>query len=429
MKIEKKPLEKSQVELNVELSLAEFKPYIEQGAAKVSESVKVEGFRPGKVPYEVLKQKVGEMTILEEAARLAINKTIDSAFEQELKDESPVGQPKVDIIKLAPENPLEYKITVAIIPSVTLGVYKDLKIKEEKAKIDEKEVNKMLDNLKEMKVVEKIVEREVKDGDKVTADISMFLDKVPLDGGQSKGTAVIMGKEYFVPGFDKKLIGTKKGETREFELSYPKEHHQKNLAGKRVEFKVTIQDVYERELPTLDDEFAKTVGLKNFEELKNNIEDNMKKEAEQKENQKAEIKMLDAVLSKSKFGDLPEVLIQNETDNMVLELERTITSQGGKFDEYLSSINKSKDQLALDLMPDSIKRVKSALMIREIAKVEKIEVAEKEIDEKIKELETNYANDKKVQEMIKESSYRHYLGNLLANQKVVKTLRDWNILK
>ncbi len=429
MKITKKDLEKSQVELNIELTLEEFKPYIKKGVNQVSKEVKIEGFRPGKADYEILKQKVGDMPILEAAARIAINDTIGKAIEQEIKDKQPVGQPQVDIVKLAPNNPLIYKAVLAVLPEVTLGEYKGLGIKEEKEKVSDEEVEKTLNQLREMRVKEVIVDREVKDTDKVLCNVEMFLDNVPIEGGQSKGVAVIIGKGYFVPGFGKKLIGAKKGEIKEFKLLYPKDFHQANLAGKNVEFKVKINEIYSRELPELNDEFASGFGVKKLDELKKSIKENLQKEKEQASKQKTEIAMLDKILEKTKIGDLPEMIINNEAQSMMEEMKTQIESQGGKFDEYLKSINKTYGDLLLEITPNAIKRLKTALMIREIAIKEKIEVSEKEIDEKIEELLKKYKGYEKVEERVKEPSYRAYLSNTIINQKVIDKLREWNIIK
>lgn len=426
MRVEKKDLEKSQIELTVELSLDEFKPYIEKGVKKVSQEVKIEGFRPGKVPYEILKQKIGDMTILEEAARIAINKTLDEVIENNIK-EQPVGQPQINITKIAPDNPMEYKIVLAILPKIILGNYKDAKIKPEKMEMKDDEINKTLEYLQETRAKETNVNREIKNGDKVIVNIEIFLDKVPIEGGQSKDTEIIIGKEYFVPGFSEKLIGAKKAGVSEFNLPYPEDHHQKNLAGKLVDFKVSIKEVYQRILPELNDEFAKSLGVKNLDELKDNIRKNIEMEKKLAADQKTEIKMLDKIMANTKFSDLPEILIEHESMGMLDELEHTITSQGGKFDDYLTSLKKTRDQLMLDLLPDAIKRVKRALMIREIALEEKIKVEEDEINKKIEELIKQYKGDEKVEKRINEQGYRMYLQNTLTNGKVINKLREWNI--
>jgi trigger factor len=419
MKVEKKDLDKSQIELIVELSVAEFEPYIKKGTEKVSQEVKIEGFRPGKVPYEVLKGKIGEMTIMEEAARIAINKTVETAIKEHI-DSQPVGQPQIDIIKLAPNNPLEYKVVVAVLPEVTLGDYKNVKVKLKKVEIKDEEVEKTIKDLQEMRAQESIVDREVKDKDKVIVDMQMFADKVPIEGGQGKDTAVIIGRDYIIPGFDKKLIGTKKGETREFSLPYPANYHMKNLAGKME----------------LDDNFALGFGLKKLPELKDNIKRSLLDQKENENKQIAEREMLEKIISSSRFGDIPELLIDHEAKTMMAELEQSIANQGGKFEDYLSSLNKTREQLILDLLPEAVKRVKVSLLIREVARVEKIKVEDNEMEKHIKELREYYrsvsstpppAGD--ILDKINTPEYKNYVLNVLTSRKVIDKLSEWNIEK
>jgi len=426
MQVIKKDLEKSQIELTVELSNEEFAPYIEKGAAKVSKEVKIEGFRPGKVPFDVLKQKIGEMTILEEAANLAIHKTIDEAIEKNTMGRQAIGQPQVNVTKLAPNNPLEYKIIVSILPEIALGKYKGLNIKPEEAKLEEKELDKAMNDLREMRAAEVIADREVKMGDKAVVDIKMFLDKVPLEDGEHKELGLLLGKDYFVPGFDKKLVGMKKNETRKFELPYPDDHHQKNLAGKLVEFEVNVKEVYDRVLPELNDEFAGFFQLKNMEELKKNLEASLLHEKKHHADLKNESELLAKIIEDTKFGDMPEEIIQNELKNMLAELEQSVVRQGGKFEDYLSSIKKDRGALMLEMAPNAVKRVKSALVIRELAVIEKIAPTEHEIHEKIDELKKQYANNKEVMKMLAEDGYHHYLNNILTNEKVIAKLKEWN---
>lgn len=426
MQVTKKDLEKSQVELTIELSVEEFAPYIEKGAKKVSEEVKIEGFRPGKVPYDVLKQKIGEMTILEEAAHLAINKTIDEIIDNNTIGQQAIGQPQVNITKLAPNNPLEYKVVVSILPTITIGDYKNLKLKEEKAKVDEKELEKALNDLREMRATEAIVDREIQDGDKVTLDINMSLDNVPVENGQHKDLAVLIGKDYFVPGFDRKLIGAKKSEEKKFILPYPDNHHQANLAGKLVEFIVKVKDVYERIIPELNDEFASFFRLKDLAELKKNLQESLLHEKKHNLDLKNESEMISKIIDNTKFGELPEEIIMSEARNMLAELEQSVIRQGGKFEDYLKHLKKTKDELMLEITPNAVKRVKSALLIREIAVIEKIGAHEHEIEEKIEELKKQYKDNQDVLKMVEEKGYKSYLNNILTNEKVIAKLKEWN---
>jgi len=404
------------------------KPYLDKAVEKLGREIKVEGFRPGKATFEVLKNKIGELSIWEEAGYIAVNKTLDQAIRENIK-EAIVGQPQVNVTKLAPGNPLEYKVVVAILPTVALGDYKNFKIKLGKINVGEPEVGKILADLAEMRVKETVSEAPAKDGDKVVVDLNMFLDKVPLEGGQGKDTAVIIGKGYVVPGFDKKLIGAKTNEEREFDLPYSAEHHQKNLAGKLVQFKVKIKSVYSRELPAMDDSFASGFRMKSLLELKENIKKTLVKEEEVKVKQKAEIQIIEKIIDQAKFGDLPELLIKNEGETMLAELEHNLEHQGAKLEDYLKSLNKTRQELLLDTLPDAVRRVKSALVIREIAVKEKIITEADEVDKEIEQIIKQYAGKDDVLERVRSHEYRHYLENTLTNQKVMAKLVEWNLDK
>jgi len=426
MQVTKKDLEKSQRELTVELSLEEFQPYIEKGAEKVSQSVKIEGFRPGKVPLDILKNKVGEMGILEEAANIAIRKTIDEAVNKNTMDRQAIGQPQVSISKLVPNSSLEYKIVLSLLPTITLGKYKGLDIKPEEAIVTDQELAKSITDLQGMYAKEAIVDRPVQDGDKVTVDVKMFLDKVPVEDGQHSGLAVLIGRDYFVSGFDKHLIGAKKGEIKKFRLAYPDDHHQKNLAGKMVDFEVKILDVYSRTLPEINDDFAKLLKSKDLADLKKNLRHSLEHEKKHQVDIKNETAIIDKIITDTKFGDLPDTLVENELKSMMSELEQNIVRQGGKFEDYLKHLKKDRASLSLELTPSAIKRVKSALVIREISIVEKIHPEHEEIHVKIDELKKQYATNKEVLKMLEEPSYHNYLENILTNEKVIAKLKKWN---
>ncbi len=428
MNITKKDLEKSQIELTVELSVEEFKPYISRGAEKVSMEVKIEGFRPGKAPYEILKNKIGEMTILEEAARVAIDKTIDKIIKENISGQI-VGQPQASIVKLAPDNPMEYKIVITMLPEIKIGEYKNLDIKKSAVEVKEEEVEKLILELREMRASEVISETEIKNGDRVIADIGIFIDKVPVEGGQGKGAGLIIGKNYVIPGFDKKIIGAKKNDVREFSLPYPDQYHDKNLAGKMAEFKVEVKEIYNRILPEINEDFAKGFGLKSPDELKSNIKKSLLAEKENEEDKKSQSAMLDKIISRTKFGDIPEALIKHEAEVMMSELEYNIKSQGAKFDDYLSHLKKTRDQIALELMPDAVKRVKVSLIIREISVLEKISVSHEEVHKAIDDVLKKYRGDKQIEDRIKSQTYHDYVENNLAGKKAMEKLTEWNIEK
>ncbi len=416
-----------ELELTVELSAEEMKPYVEQACQKISQETKVEGFRPGHVPYEILKQKVSEIYIMEEAANFAIQRTAGDIIKKNLENESVVGRPEVRLTKVAAGNPLEFKIILALAPEIKLGKYKELNIKEDSAPVADENIEKVLRDLQAMRAKEVIAAREIKDGDKALVGIQMFLDNVPVEGGQTQNTAVIIGADYIVPGFDKNLIGAKKGETREFKLPYPKDHYQPNLAGKIVEFKVTIKEVYARELPDINDEFAKQLGGKSLAEVKKQIQDNLRQEARQKSEQKVILEIFDKLLASSTFSHLPEQLVHSEAHNMIHELKHNIEEQGGKFADYLTHIKKTEADLEKDFMPEAEKRLKVSFIIAEIVKAEKIEVTDEDLKKELNERLKIYEGKPETKKQAESEEFRYYIRHNMLNQKVMEKLKEWNI--
>jgi trigger factor len=428
MQVFKKELGKGKFELTVEITPDELKSSVTRAVEKLSEEVKIEGFRPGKATYEVLAKKITELAIWEEVARLAINKNLDKILLENLERQA-VGQPQINITKLAPDNPLEFTIQVSVLPEVTLGTYKDLNFSLPEVKVEEVEVEKILTELREMRVVEAISEEALGETDKALVDIQMYLDKVPVEGGQGQGVAITMGKDFVVPGFDQKIKGMKKGDVREFDLHFPAEHYQKNLADKMVEFKVTLKEVYKRELPALTEELALTFGQKSIEDLKNILTDNVKHEKLQKEEQKLEVEILEKIAAATRFGDIPEELVTNEAHSMLHELEHNLEHQGANMTDYLASLKKSKEELMLDMMPEAMKRVKIILAIREVGVIEKLVVTEEEVEAQLEQIQKQYEGNKEVEAKVKTTDYKGYVRNSLANQKIVNSLKAWNIKK
>lgn len=427
MNVIRKDLEKGQIELKVELSIEEMSPLMEKGAESLSKEIKIEGFRPGKVPFNVLKQKVGELAIMEEAVKISLNKNIYKIIDENIKDKEVVGQPEVEITKLAPGNQAEYKIKVFVLPEVKLGKYKDLGLKENKVVVEEKEIEKIINDLLEMRAKEVISDKAIEKGDKVIASVNLFIDKVPIEDGQNPEVTILTGKNYFVDGFDKNIIGLKKGDKKEFNLVYPEKHYNKNLAGKLVDFKVEIKEVYQRQLPELNDDLAKIFQFKNVSDLKENIKKTIEIQKKREEDQKTEINLLEKIVDDSKFSDIPENLIKNEANLMMHEMEHGLVSQGGNFADYLKSINKTQDQLMLEILPNATKRVKSALILKEIAKEEKITVSESEMNKEIEVLKKKYEKNLEAIKNIDSSHYKAYLENSLINQKTIDFLKKSNI--
>jgi trigger factor len=426
MKSEVKKLPKSQVEITIEVSLEEIKPFLEKAAKKLSKDLKFDGFRPGKAPYDVVEKKVGAMGIIDEAVNDIISETYYKILEKEKL--MTLGQPEINIIKAAPNNPIEYKAVVATLPKVEVGDYSKIKVEKKKVEVKDEQVDKVIDDIRNMRAKEKLVKREAKTGDRLEIDFDVSLDKVVIEGGSHKKYPITIGESRFIPGFEEKLIGLKAGDDKEFKLKFPEKYHQKTLAGKECDFKVKCNGVYEREVAKLDDAFAKEVSNKQFKtlvDLKKNVRNNIEKDEENKANQRVEIEMLDKLVEISNFEDeLPETLVKNETNKMLHEMEHNLTSQGMKFEDYLSGIKKTREDLEKEFEPQATQRAKTAIVAREIYQEKKFKVTDEEIQVEVAKMIAAYPDNPEAKKQLESPQYQEHLRNQLGNRKVIEFLKS-----
>lgn len=419
MQVQTKKLPKSVVELTIELTQDDFRPFLERAGARLCQRKPIPGFRPGKASLDIVIKNFGEMPVWEEASVEAVEKTFSQTiFEQKL---ATVGSPKIDVIKLAPGNPFVYKAAVSLLPEVSLGSFASFEIKNKPTIIEDKNVEKTLEDLRKMQTKETVSTEPLKNTGKAVVDMDISLDSVPLDGGQTKNHAIYLNEEYYLPGLKEKIWGIKKGETKEFKLAFPKEHFQKNLAGKEVDFKVTATEIFELQPPEINDVFAQSLGQKDLTELKNIIRENLEGEAKMKDEEKNEIELLEKAANLTKFGDIPELLINEETHKMLHELQDGLTRQGINFEEYLNKMNKKAEDLRLDFASQAVKRIKTALMLRQIILDQKLEITDKELDEEVAKAAAPYKDDPKTLESVHSPETRNWLANSLLNKKAI----DW----
>ncbi|MBT4722849.1 trigger factor [Candidatus Falkowbacteria bacterium] len=435
MNITKKELGKNELELTIEISHDELKPFLESSVEEISKSKAIAGFRPGKAPYDVVVKEVGEMPIYQSAANDAIAKYYYEAITKEGLD--PVDQPKVETIKLAPNNPFIFKATIALLPKIEIADLEKLSVKPvEEVKVEEKEIEKTLEQIKNMRAKETLQDKAAEKEDKIDLSFEGFMDNVPVEGAKAEKHSLIIGKGQMIPGFEDNLIGLKKDEDKEFELTFPKDYHDKKLQDKKITFKVKVLAVYKMELPELNDELAKGFGFKDLAGLKGNITNNIKTEKENKAKQKKELEIIELILEKSKFEDIPEVMITNETHKMVHEMEDNLTKQGMNMKDYLTHLKKTEAELRLDFVPDALKRIKTGLVIRQIAIDKKMEATEEEIkaekEKTIAQYKLNPQTAEQVPELEKQMETENatrYFENLIANRKTIEYIKNEVIAK
>lgn len=426
MKITKKDLDSSQIELTIEVNDSEMQKFVEKSAIRLSETTKIEGFRPGKAPLDMVKKHVGEMKVYEQALDDIINNYYWQAIDQE-KIES-IGQPKIEIEKFAPGNDLVFKAIVALLPNVKLGTYTGLKVKKNEVEVDQKEIEKIVNDLKEMRATESAKLEGATKGDKAEVDFTINLDGKQIEGGKADKYPLVIGNSKMIPGFEEQVIGMKVGEDKQFKLTFPKNYHNQEVAGKECEFTIKVNNVFRRELPEFNDDFVKQLGdFSSATDFMKKIEENIKNEKTHKESQRAEIEMLEKILENSEFDIIPDVLIEAESHKMLHELQHSIEAQGMVWDNYLDSIKKDHDSLQAEMKDGAERRVKTSLIMREITLKEKLVVTKEEVLAEVAKLKEQFKDNPQAMENLAGEGYQKYLENSMNNDKVINYLKEENI--
>ncbi len=413
--------ENNKIELEVEVPAPEMKMYFDSAASELSKDMDIKGFRPGKVPANIVEREKGSQVLYNQAANIAIQKTLPKILLE--KDLDVIGQPEISVNKIASGGPMEYKAIFSTIPEVKLGKYKGLKIKKKKPKVESKEIDQSLEYLQQSRAKISTVDRPAKKGDRVEIDfVTRNQDKSKVEGGESKNHVLNLGEGKFIPGFEKKLEQMKAGEKKNFSLKVPQDWPQKNLAGKQLNFEVKLNTVQERNLPQISDEFAKSLGnFQSLDQLKENIKKGISKEKQQKEDQRIKMELIKKAAENAEM-EIPEVLIDSELNKMVQELKANVQKMGLEFNKYLQQIKKSTEDLKGEWKQQAKQRVKTALTLNAIAKQENIQASDEEIEQKMNEVLKNYPDPEEAKKKIDLNALKNYTKNAIKNEKVFQLL-------
>lgn len=418
-----KRLPKSVVEIRVVAEHDDIADDLKRAAMELSSQRPIEGFRPGKAPYERVKTAYGEAAIYEAAMHDIVRRSYVKAVKEH--DLHTFGEPSINVTKLAPGNPVEYTATVSLVPKVLkMADVRDITVDTYPAGAEDSDVDGTLKELQRMQTKEVAVERAAGEKDKIVVDMDMSKGGVPLDGGQTKDHGIYLDQEAYIPGLKEQMLGLGRDAEKTFSLRFPKDHYQKHLAGTDVDFRVKVKGVYELQHPELDDAFAKALGQENIGALRDLLRANIDKDKKDKEQQRMDNEVFEKLVDKSKFEDIPDDIVNIETNRMLSELKHSVNDRGVEFDQYLESIKKTLDELKLEMIPQAIKRVKTALLMREIAEKEGIAAEDGEVLEELQNLINAYSNDAKIQEQLRSEEYQDYLRTSIRNRKVVDFLRD-----
>ncbi len=424
----------TQLAIRVRTPYLELEPFLPKAAAAISAETDIEGFRRGKAPYEVVKQKVGEFKILEEAARRYIadhfEKLVTEVKEQEYKGQSfePVGEPQVAITKLAPGDELEFKITLSLLPAIELPDYqaiaKRVRATKKVPETTEQEVADALGWLRESRAKLVTVNRGALIGDRVEIDFKTSQDGVTLQGGASENHPVILGQGKLLPGFEDQLRGMKAGEEKTFTLAIPLDYYRKSIAGKSLTITAAMKLVQERTVPEWNDEFARSLGeFSGTAAVEESIRRGLITEKATGERERVRMAMIEAIARESR-AEIPEPLIIHELERMVSELRRSIEDMGLKFEDYLAHIKKGEADLMREWRPDAERRVKIALVLREIARREQLQPSNEEVRELVnRTAERQGLSAEKLGSLDREAFSGYHVG-IVRNEKVFQFLES-----
>ena len=412
-----KKLEKSQVEFTVTVPEERMKEFEKVASEKISQDVKIKGFRPGKVPQDVLEKHIGRDQIYAHAQEIAIQKTYAEIVVKEKIQV--IARP---IVKIETDSPLKYTATVAVLPDVELKDYKSIKVEKKETKVTEKDVEGVLDDVKKRGTTYEEVDRESKDGDRVEIDFAGKDEKgKELEGTESKNHPLVIGSNTMIPGFEDALVGLKKDEKKSFDITFPKDYHKKDFQNKKVTFDVEMKMVQAPKAPELNEEFIeKLTGKKqSLDDLKKDIELGLKEQNEMDAKTKQENEYIEELLKRTKV-DVPESLIEEEVDFIIQEMMEEISAKGMDFDKFMEKSNTTKEELQKKYRPEGEKRLKIRFALQQIIKEEGITVTDEDVKDELEKIKSQYPDQQhdKIEEDFKKSEIKAQIANRLTLRKL-----------
>ena len=381
----------------------------------------IPGFRRGKAPYNIVEKQYGKEIFYEDA----FNEVVPPVYDEEIKNNNieAVSRPNIDIKQMEKGKDLIFTAVVQIKPEVELGKYKGIEIKKIEYNVSDKdiedELNKMAEKNSRLVSVE---DRAVKKDDIAVIDFEGFVDDKPFDGGKAENYELTIGSNTFIPGFEDQIIGMKIGEEKEINVKFPDEYFSKDLSGKDAKFKVKLHEIKVKELPKIDDEFAKDVSeFETLSELKNNIKEKFEKNNEEKQKSETEDEAIKAVCDNVNI-DIPSGMIETEIDRMLEDMEGRLRYQGIGLDQYLQIIGKTRDEMRKEYEETAKESVKSRLVLEKIAEKENIVPEEKQIKEKLDEFAKEY--NRTEEELRENKELVDFIEKNLKLQNTIKFIVD-----
>ena len=410
----------NEVKLEITIEAEKFDEAIKKVYFKSAKYFNIPGFRKGKAPMQIVEKYYGKEIFYEDA----FNEVAQDALEEAVKENKleVVSRPDIEVTQIEKGKDLIFEAIMQTKPEAKLGKYKGIEIKKIEYNVTDEDIDHELGHMQEHNSrLISIEDRPVESGDIATIDFEGFVDGKAFEGGKAEGHELEIGSNTFIPGFEDQVIGMKIDEEKDIQVKFPDEYFSKDLAGKDATFKVKVHEIKKKELPELDDEFAKDVSeFDTLKELKESIKEKQQKQNDEKAKYETQEAVMKAVCEDIKV-EIPSGMVELEIDNMLKDIEQRLSYQGLKLEQYLQMMGKTEEDMRKEYEPQAIEGIKSRLALEAVIKAEKIEATDKEVDEKLKEMAKNYGKEND-EEFLKNENVRNYIKEGLASEKAMDFL-------
>ena len=407
---------KNEVKLSFTVEAEKFEEAMKKVYSKTAKYFNIPGFRKGKAPMQLVERQYGSEIFYEDA----FNELVPDLYDEAIKENNieAVSKPDIDITQMEKGKDLIFTATVKTKPEVKLGKYKGIEIKKIEYNVSDEEINHELGHMQERNSrLISVEDRPVEEGDITVIDFEGFVDGVPFEGGKAENHELEIGSKTFIPGFEDQIIGMKIDEERDINVKFPEEYFSKDLAGKDATFKVKLHEIKKKELPELDDEFAKDVSeFDTLDELKKSIKEKIEEENKNKEKYETEEEAIKTVCENTEI-DIPSGMVELEIDNMIKDIEARLSYQGLKLEQYLQMMGKTESEMRTEFEEQAKRSVKSRLVLEAIATAEDTLPTDEEVTEKIKEMAKQYNRDEK--ELLENEQLKSYLADSMKTEKAI----------
>ena len=385
VKVENVENKTNEVKLEFTIEAEKFEEAIQDVFKKNAKYFSIPGFRKGKAPFKMVEKMYGIQIFYEDAFNAIAGKAYEDGIKE--KELDVVSKPEIDIVQIEAGKDLIFTAVVSLKPEVKLGKYEGIELKKVEYNVSDEDIEHELGHMAERNArLVTVTDRAVETGDTAVIDFEGFVHGVPFEGGKAENHELTIGSNTFIPGFEDQIIGMKQEEEKDINVTFPEEYFSKDLSGKPAVFKVKLHEIKKKEMPEINDEFAKDCSeFETLEELKKSIKERIEEQNKSKEKYELEENAIEEVCKNAKL-EIPEGMIELEIDNMEKDIESRLSYQGINLEKYLEMIGKTREEFRTEYREQAEKQIKSRLVLEEVAKAAKITVAEEDIAAKISEM-------------------------------------------